>query len=154
MFSEGHPRPSENRAGPRYPIADRRCRTGREREPQAGDGPQGCGGTEAGQDHRGVDAAEKPGHCTDTQNTEHQPPIAQIMDLYRKAQHAVEQGHQDFRQRQREDQRDHGGHQGFAQELDDQLPPPRAHHLAQPDLARPHHRARRRQVGEIETGDQ
>jgi len=61
---------------------------------------------------------------------------------------------QHFRQAQRQGQCQQRRQQRLAQKLENDLRPARACAFAQSDLARPKQRARRGQIGEIETGDQ
>ena len=74
------------------------------------------------------------------------------MEFDRRVQEAIKGGKKYLCQRQRQNKGDHCRQDRFAQELDRNLVPRRAHYLAQRNLTRSHHRPGCSQIGEIETG--
>ena len=120
----------------------------------AGVGAQRSHGPKARKQQRRISARQKTRHRRQRRQPQQQRPVGEIIERDRPGRKPVEGGKQDFGEREREQERDQGGQDRFPQELRDQLPAACAHHLAQADLLRPHHRPRGGEIGEIEAGDQ
>ena len=106
------------------------------------------------QHQRRIAAADQPRDDGDAHNTKQKRPVAGIMQSNGMLKKATEGRLQNFHQGQRQDQGDERHQHRFAQELGDKLGAARTMGLAQRDLMRPQQRARRRQIHEVEAGNE